>query len=111
MQRPRNLRFMLIFVGFRSQKKSSKFNSDLGMSAYNTSRRDGQKKKSKWSRPTEAGQRPVGGRGREASGPLIAMPTMDVELGERGAGSEVGTVLRSMSVMQAAKERKVKLDR
>lgn len=45
------------------------------------------------------------------SGPLIAMPTMDVELGQRGAGSEVGALLRSMNVMQAAKESIVELDR
>ena len=39
------------------------------------------------------------------------MPTMDLELGPTGGGSDVGTVLRSMNVMQAAKENKEELDK
>ena len=42
---------------------------------------------------------------------LTAMPNMDLELGQVGGGSDVGTVLRSMNVMQAAKENKEELDK
>ena len=43
---------------------------------------------------------------------LVNRPTLDVELGKMGgSGGDVGALLRSMNVMQAAKENKQELEK